>query len=279
VPLDGGRFATSDLNDLYRRVINRGNRMRRLIELTAPEIIVLNEHRMLQQCVDSLVENGIRGEVITGPTPRPLHCLTAHVAAPNGHFGALRRGKRVDYSAIATAVPRPDLAFEVAVPRRLALALWKPFVYERLEAAGHVRSIKEAKRMVEARDGRALAALGEVTTGYPVVLFPAESRAGAVASLEVTLWDEEALGLPPAVLERLGTEAVVLHVPIDPRACHDARGLEAGLSAAAPASDGGFIARAMRAGHPREVLVGAALRGEVDPVADEDARLLLGRLP
>ncbi|MDE0057323.1 MAG: DNA-directed RNA polymerase subunit beta', partial [Defluviicoccus sp.] len=150
VPLDGGRFATSDLNDLYRRVINRNNRLKRLIELRAPDIIVRNEKRMLQESVDALFDNGRRGRVITGANKRPLKSLSDMLKGKQGRFRQNLLGKRVDYSGRSVIVVGPELKLhQCGLPKKMALELFKPFIYSRLELYGMASTIKAAKRMVE----------------------------------------------------------------------------------------------------------------------------------
>ena len=150
VPLDGGRFATSDLNDLYRRVINRNNRLKRLIELRAPDIIVRNEKRMLQEAVDALFDNGRRGRVITGGNKRPLKSLSDMLKGKQGRFRQNLLGKRVDYSGRSVIVVGPDLLLhQCGLPKKMALELFKPFIYSRLDKLGIATTIKQAKKLVE----------------------------------------------------------------------------------------------------------------------------------
>jgi DNA-directed RNA polymerase subunit beta' len=150
VPLDGGRFATSDLNDLYRRVINRNNRLKRLMELNAPDIIIRNEKRMLQEAVDALFDNGRRGRAITGPNKRPLKSLSDMLKGKSGRFRQNLLGKRVDYSGRSVIVVGPELRLhQCGLPKKMALELFKPFIYNKLEERGYVTTIKSAKKMVE----------------------------------------------------------------------------------------------------------------------------------
>src|SRR5262249_36187409 len=150
VPLDGGRFATSDLNDLYRRVINRNNRLKRLMELRAPDIIIRNEKRMLQEAVDALFDNGRRGRVITGANKRPLKSLADMLKGKQGPFRQNRLGKRVDYSGRSVIVVGPELKLhQCGLPKKMALELFKPFIYARLDAKGHAATVKQAKKLVE----------------------------------------------------------------------------------------------------------------------------------
>ena len=153
VPLDGGRFATSDLNDLYRRVINRNNRLKKLMELHAPDVIVRNEKRMLQEAVDALFDNGRRGRVLRGTNNRPLKSLSDTLKGKQGRFRQNLLGKRVDYSGRSVIVVGPELKLhQCGLPKKMALELFKPFIYHRLEAAGHCTTIKQAKELVEAQE-------------------------------------------------------------------------------------------------------------------------------
>ncbi|MBL8835476.1 MAG: DNA-directed RNA polymerase subunit beta', partial [Alphaproteobacteria bacterium] len=171
VPLDGGRFATSDLNDLYRRVINRNNRLKRLIELRAPDIIVRNEKRMLQEAVDALFDNGRRGRVITGANKRPLKSLSDMLKGKQGRFRQNLLGKRVDYSGRSVIVVGPELKLhQCGLPKKMALELFKPFIYAKLEMYGMATTIKAAKRMVEKERPEVWDILEEVIREHPVLL-------------------------------------------------------------------------------------------------------------
>src|ERR1044071_2039987 len=171
VPLDGGRFATSDLNDLYRRVINRNNRLRRLQELNAPEIIIRNEKRMLQEAVDALFDNGRRGKTITGPNKRPHKSLSDMLKGKQGRFRQNLLGKRVDYSGRSVIVIGPELKLhQCGLPKKMALELFKPFIYHRLEQTGHCTTIKQAKEMVEQQEPIVWDILEEVIKDHPVLL-------------------------------------------------------------------------------------------------------------
>jgi DNA-directed RNA polymerase subunit beta' len=174
VPLDGGRFATSDLNDLYRRVINRNNRLKRLLELKAPEIIVRNEKRMLQEAVDSLLDNGRRGKAMTGANKRPLKSLADMIKGKGGRFRQNLLGKRVDYSGRSVIVVGPQLKLhQCGLPKKMALELFKPFIFNKLELLGMATTIKAAKR-----DGRGRAGgVGHPRRGHPRASGPAEPRA------------------------------------------------------------------------------------------------------
>ena len=171
VPLDGGRFATSDLNDLYRRVINRNNRLKRLIELRAPDIIVRNEKRMLQEAVDALFDNGRRGRIITGANKRPLKSLSDMLKGKQGRFRQNLLGKRVDYSGRSVIVVGPELKLhQCGLPKKMALELFKPFIYSKLELYGLATTIKAAKRMVEKERPEVWDILEEVIREHPVLL-------------------------------------------------------------------------------------------------------------
>jgi len=185
VPLDGGRFATSDLNDLYRRVINRNNRLKRLIELNAPEIIIRNERRMLQEAVDALFDNGRRGKTITGPNKRPLKSLSDMLKGKQGRFRQNLLGKRVDYSGRSVIVVGPTLRLhQCGLPKKMALELFKPFIYNKLEERGYVTTIKSAKKLVEKEKPEVWDILEEVITEHPVMLnrAPTLHRLGIQAS-------------------------------------------------------------------------------------------------
>ncbi len=171
VPLDGGRFATSDLNDLYRRVINRNNRLRRLIELRAPDIIIRNEKRMLQEAVDALFDNGRRGRVITGANKRPLKSLADMLKGKQGRFRQNLLGKRVDYSGRSVIVVGPELKLhQCGLPKKMALELFKPFIYSRLDAKGLSTTVKQAKKLVEKEKPEVWDILDEVIREHPVML-------------------------------------------------------------------------------------------------------------
>ena len=173
VPLDGGRFATSDLNDLYRRVINRNNRLKRLIELRAPGIIIRNEKRMLQEAVDALFDNGRRGRVITGANKRPLKSLSDMLKGKQGRFRQNLLGKRVDYSGRSVIVTGPELKLhQCGLPKKMALELFKPFIYARLDAKGYSSTVKQAKKLVEKEKPEVWDILDEVIREHPVLLEP-----------------------------------------------------------------------------------------------------------
>ena len=180
VPLDGGRFATSDLNDLYRRVINRNNRLKRLLDLNAPDIIVRNEKRMLQEAVDALLDNGRRGRAITGSNKRPLKSLADMIKGKQGRFRQNLLGKRVDYSGRSVIVVGPTLRLhQCGLPKKMALELFKPFIFGKLEARGLATTIKAAKKMVERETA---GSVGHPRRSHPRTPRAAEPRADAAPS-------------------------------------------------------------------------------------------------
>ena len=201
VPLDGGRFATSDLNDLYRRVINRNNRLKRLMELNAPDMIIRNEKRMLQEAVDALFDNGRRGRAITGQNRRPLKSLSDMLKGKTGRFRQNLLGKRVDYSGRSVIVVGPELRLhQCGLPKKMALELFKPFIYNKLEERGHVTTIKSAKKMVEKERPEVWDILEEVIREHPVLLnrAPTLHRLG-IQAFEPVLIEGKAIQLHPLV--------------------------------------------------------------------------------
>jgi DNA-directed RNA polymerase subunit beta' len=201
VPLDGGRFATSDLNDLYRRVINRNNRLKRLSELNAPEIIIRNEKRMLQESVDALFDNGRRGKVFTGPNKRPLRSLSDMLKGKAGRFRQNLLGKRVDYSGRSVIVVGPELRLhQCGLPKVMALELFKPFIYNKLIEYGYVTTIKSAKKLVEQQKQEVWDILEEVVQEHPVMLnrAPTLHRLG-IQAFEPVLIEGKAIQLHPLV--------------------------------------------------------------------------------
>ena len=220
VPLDGGRFATSDLNDLYRRVINRNNRLKRLIELRAPDIIVRNEKRMLQESVDALFDNGRRGRVITGANKRPLKSLSDMLKGKQGRFRQNLLGKRVDYSGRSVIVVGPELKLhQCGLPKKMALELFKPFIYNRLELYGMASTIKAAKRMVEKERPEVWDILEEVIREHPVLLnrAPTLHRLG-IQAFEPVLIEGKAIQLHPLVCTAFNADfdgdQMAVHVPL-----------------------------------------------------------------
>jgi len=229
VPLDGGRFATSDLNDLYRRVINRNNRLKRLKELNAPEIILRNEKRMLQEAVDVLFDNGRRGRVITGPNKRPLKSLSDMLKGKQGRFRQNLLGKRVDYSGRSVIVVGPDLRLhQCGLPKRRALELFKPFIYNKLEERGYVTTIKSAKKLVEKETPEVWDILEEVVQEYPILLnrAPTLHRLG-IQAFEPVLIEGKAIQLHPLVCTAFNADfdgdQMAVHIPLSIEAQVEAR--------------------------------------------------------
>ncbi|MDG6093928.1 DNA-directed RNA polymerase subunit beta' [Acetobacter sp. AN02] len=229
VPLDGGRFATSDLNDLYRRVINRNNRLKRLMELRAPDIIVRNEKRMLQEAVDALFDNGRRGRAITGANKRPLKSLSDMLKGKQGRFRQNLLGKRVDYSGRSVIVVGPELKLhQCGLPKKMALELFKPFIYSKLEKYGHATTIKAAKRMVEKERPEVWDILEEVIREHPVMLnrAPTLHRLG-IQAFEPILVEGKAIQLHPLVCTAFNADfdgdQMAVHVPLSLEAQLEAR--------------------------------------------------------
>jgi len=229
VPLDGGRFATSDLNDLYRRVINRNNRLKRLQELNAPDIIIRNEKRMLQEAVDALFDNGRRGKIITGPNKRPLKSLSDMLKGKQGRFRQNLLGKRVDYSGRSVIVVGPELKLhQCGLPKKMALELFKPFIYNKLEERGLVTTIKSAKKMVEKEKGDVWDILEEVIKEHPVLLnrAPTLHRLG-IQAFEPKLVEGKAIQLHPLVCAAFNADfdgdQMAVHVPLCVEAQMEAR--------------------------------------------------------
>ena len=229
VPLDGGRFATSDLNDLYRRVINRNNRLKRLQELNAPDVIIRNEKRMLQEAVDALFDNGRRGRVITGPSKRPLKSLSDMLKGKTGRFRQNLLGKRVDYSGRSVIVVGPELRLhQCGLPSRMAVELFKPFIYSKLEERGYVTTIKAAKKMVEKEHPEVWDILAEVVKEHPVLLnrAPTLHRLG-IQAFEPLLIDGKAIQLHPLVCAAFNADfdgdQMAVHVPLSVEAQIEAR--------------------------------------------------------
>ena len=229
VPLEGGRFATSDLNDLYRRVINRNNRLKRLVGLNAPEIIVRNEKRMLQEAVDALFDNGRHGRVITGTNKRPLKSLSETLKGKQGRFRQNLLGKRVDYSGRTVIVVGPYLKLhQCGLPKKMALELFKPFVYNKLEMKGLVSTIKSAKKMVEKESPEVWDALEEIVHEYPIMLnrAPTLHRLG-IQAFEPVLIEEKAIQLHPLVCTAFNADfdgdQMAVHVPLSVEAQMEAR--------------------------------------------------------
>ena len=231
VPLDGGRFATSDLNDLYRRVINRNNRLKRLLELNAPDIIVRNEKRMLQESVDALLDNGRRGRAITGTNKRPLKSLADMIKGKQGRFRQNLLGKRVDYSGRSVIVVGPTLKLhECGLPKKMALELFKPFIFAKLEGRGLATTIKAAKKMVERETAEVWDILAEVIREHPVMLnrAPTLHRLG-IQAFEPVLIEGKAIQLHPLVCAAFNADfdgdQMAVHVPLTLEAQLEARAL------------------------------------------------------
>ncbi|WP_421723978.1 DNA-directed RNA polymerase subunit beta' [Bauldia sp.] len=229
VPLDGGRFATSDLNDLYRRVINRNNRLKRLIELRAPDIIIRNEKRMLQEAVDALFDNGRRGRVITGANKRPLKSLSDMLKGKQGRFRQNLLGKRVDYSGRSVIVVGPELKLhQCGLPKKMALELFKPFIYSRLDAKGYSSTVKQAKKLVEKEKPEVWDILDEVIREHPVLLnrAPTLHRLG-IQAFEPVLIEGKAIQLHPLVCAAFNADfdgdQMAVHVPLSLEAQLEAR--------------------------------------------------------
>src|SRR6202011_1071208 len=229
VPLDGGRFATSDLNDLYRRVINRNNRLKKLMELHAPDVIVRNEKRMLQEAVDALFDNGRRGRVLRGTNNRPLKSLSDTLKGKQGRFRQNLLGKRVDYSGRSVIVVGPELRLhQCGLPKKMALELFKPFIYNRLEEKGLVGTIKAAKEMVEAEVDEVWDALEEVIQDHPVLLnrAPTLHRLG-IQAFQPTLIEGKAIKIHPLVCAAFNADfdgdQMAVHVPLSPKAQIESR--------------------------------------------------------
>jgi DNA-directed RNA polymerase subunit beta' len=224
VPLDGGRFATSDLNDLYRRVINRNNRLKKLMELKAPDVIIRNEKRMLQEAVDALFDNGRRGRVLRGANNRPLKSLSDTLKGKQGRFRQNLLGKRVDYSGRSVIVVGPELKLhQCGLPKKMALELFKPFIYNKLEERGLVSTIKQAKEMVEQQRAEVWDILEEVIREHPVLLnrAPTLHRLG-IQAFEPVLVEGKAIRIHPLVCTAFNADfdgdQMAVHIPLSPEA-------------------------------------------------------------
>ena len=231
IPLDGGRFATSDLNDLYRRVINRNNRLKRLLDLNAPDIIVRNEKRMLQESVDALLDNGRRGRAITGTNKRALKSLADMIKGKQGRFRQNLLGKRVDYSGRSVIVVGPTLKLhQCGLPKKMALELFKPFIFSKLELRGAATTIKAAKKMVEREGAEVWDILAEVIREHPVMLnrAPTLHRLG-IQAFEPVLIEGKAIQLHPLVCAAFNADfdgdQMAVHVPLSLEAQLEARTL------------------------------------------------------
>ena len=260
VPLDGGRFATSDLNDLYRRVINRNNRLKKLIELKAPDVIIRNEKRMLQEAVDALFDNGRRGRVLRGANNRPLKSLSDTLKGKQGRFRQNLLGKRVDYSGRSVIVVGPELKLhQCGLPKKMALELFKPFIYNKLEERGLVATIKQAKEMVEQQRPEVWDVLEEVIREHPVLLnrAPTLHRLG-IQAFEPVLVEGKAIRIHPLVCTAFNADfdgdQMAVHIPLG-----------------AGSADRGIGADDVLEQHP----VAGERRADRDSVAGHRARLLL----
>ncbi len=296
VPLDGGRFATSDLNDLYRRVINRNNRLKRLMELRAPDIIIRNEKRMLQEAVDALFDNGRRGRVITGANKRPLKSLADMLKGKQGRFRQNLLGKRVDYSGRSVIVVGPELRLhQCGLPKKMALELFKPFIYSRLDAKGLSTTVKQAKKLVEKERPEVWDILDEVIREHPVLLnrAPTLHRLG-IQAFEPVLIEGKAIQLHPLVCSAFNADfdgdQMAVHVPLSLEAQLEARVLMMstnnilhpanGQPIIVPSQDivlGLYYVSIMREGMPGEGMAFGnmaelehALHAKVDPSPQQD---------
>ena len=265
VPLDGGRFATSDLNDLYRRVINRNNRLKRLIELRAPDIIIRNEKRMLQEAVDALFDNGRRGRVITGANKRPLKSLADMLKGKQGRFRQNLLGKRVDYSGRSVIVVGPELKLhQCGLPKKMALELFKPFIYSRLDAKGLSTTVKQAKKLVEKEKPEVWDILDEVIREHPVLLnrAPTLHRLG-IQAFEPVLIEGKAIQLHPLVCAAFNADfdgdQMAVHVPLSLEAQLEARVLMMSTNNILHPANGSADHRAV-AGHRARALLPLAMR-------------------
>ena len=248
VQLDGGRFATSDLNDLYRRVINRNNRLKRLLDLGAPDIIIRNEKRMLQEAVDALIDNGRRGRPVTGPNNRPLKSLSDMLKGKQGRFRQNLLGKRVDYSGRSVIVVGPELKmYQCGLPKEMALELFKPFVMKRLVEIGASNNIKSARKAVDRAKPEVWDALETVIKGHPVLLnrAPTLHRLG-IQAFEPVLVEGRALKLHPLVCTAYNADfdgdQMAVHVPLSAEAQAEARFLMLAAGNLLKPSDGRPVA-------------------------------------
>src|SRR6059036_3058708 len=224
VPLEGGRFATSDLNDLYRRVINRNNRLKKLMDIKAPEVILRNEKRMLQEAVDALFDNGRRSRAVRGQGNRPLKSLSDMLKGKQGRFRQNLLGKRVDYSGRSVIVVGPELKLnQCGLPKKMALELFKPFIYHRLEQRGHCTTIKQAKELVEQHDPVVWDILEEVIKDHPILLnrAPTLHRLG-IQAFEPVLVEGKAIKIHPLVCTAFNADfdgdQMAVHIPLSPEA-------------------------------------------------------------
>src|SRR5437667_12619607 len=229
VPLEGGRFATSDLNDLYRRVINRNNRLKNLLQLKTPEVIIRNEKRMLQEAVDALFDNGRHGRAVTGAGIRPLKSLSDMLKGKSGRFRQNLLGKRVDYAGRAVIVIGPELKLhQCGLPKKMALVLFEPFMIRRLKELGYVHTVRSAKKMIERQTTEVWDILEEVTRGHPVLLNRAPTlHRLSVQAFEPQLIEGEAIRIHPLVCTAYNADfdgdQMAVHVPLSVEAQLEAR--------------------------------------------------------
>ncbi len=278
VPLDGGRFATSDLNDLYRRVINRNNRLKKLMELDAPDIIIRNEKRMLQEAVDVLFDNGRRGRVVTGANKRALKSLSDMLKGKQGRFRQNLLGKRVDYSGRSVIVVGPELRLhQCGLPKRMAIELFKPYIYNKLEAKGLVSTIKSAKKMVEKEVPQVWDALDEVVKEYPIMLnrAPTLHRLG-IQAFEPILIEGKAIQLHPLVCVAYNADfdgdQMAVHVPLSVEAQTEARALMMSTNNVLSPAHGGPIILATQ-----DVVLGIYYMTRERPFAKGEGRIFKSR--
>jgi DNA-directed RNA polymerase subunit beta' len=277
VPLDGGRFATSDLNDLYRRVINRNNRLKRLQELNAPDIIIRNEKRMLQESVDALLDNGRRGKTFTGPNRRPLRSLSDMLKGKQGRFRQNLLGKRVDYSGRSVIVVGPNLRLhQCGLPKKMALELFKPFVYNKLEERGLATTIKQAKKLVEQETVEVWDILADVVKEHPVLLnrAPTLHRLG-IQAFEPVLHEGKAIQLHPLVCTAFNADfdgdQMAVHVPLSVEAQVEARVLMMSTNNVLSPANGRPIINATQ-----DVVLGIYWMTRIRPGAQGTGRVMAG---
>ncbi len=229
VPLEGGRFATSDLNDLYRRVINRNNRLKNLLQLKTPDVIIRNEKRMLQEAVDALFDNGRHGRAVTGAGNRPLKSLSDMLKGKGGRFRQNLLGKRVDYSGRSVIVIGPELKLhQCGLPKKMALVLFEPFIIRRLKELGYVHTVRSAKKMIERQTPEVWDILEEVTKGHPVLLNRAPTlHRLSIQAFEPQLIEGEAIRIHPLVCTAYNADfdgdQMAVHVPLSVEAQMEAR--------------------------------------------------------
>ena len=287
VQLDGGRFATSDLNDLYRRVINRNNRLKRLLELKAPDIIVRNEKRMLQEAVDALIDNGRRGRPVTGPGNRPLKSLSDLLRGKQGRFRQNLLGKRVDYSGRSVIVVGPELKmYQCGLPKEMALELFKPFVLKKLVQENHSHNVRQAKKLVERSDSRVWDVLEDIIKEHPVLLnrAPTLHRLG-IQAFEPVLVEGRALKIHPLVCTAYNADfdgdQMAVHIPLSVEAQAEARFLMLSVNNMLKPQDGKPVVsptQDMVMGMYYLTLIQPGAKGEGSIFADEDEAIMAYQL-